>query len=114
MYYYVMVMSTQRQHLESHRRELMRQLSKVGPWVEGTLVCTVRTCGKNNCACRRGGPKHPVMYLTGKQKGKTVSVYIPRKLEKEVSTWVENYRRAKQLIRSISNVQKEIIRLREQ
>jgi hypothetical protein len=33
-------------------------------------------------------------------------------LEAEVSTWVENYRRAKELMREISNVQKEIIRLR--
>ena len=106
-------MSTKREQLESHRRELMRQLSKLGPWIEGTLVCTARTCGKKNCACMNQGPKHPVMYLTGKHKGKTVSLYIPRKLEAEVRTWVENYRMAKELIRKISNVQKEIVRLRE-
>ena len=111
-YYYIIVMSPKRKQLESKRRELMRQLSKLGPWIEGTLVNTVRTCGKKNCACMGQGPKHPVMYITGKQKGKTVSLYIPRKLESEVSTWVENYRKAKELIREISNVQKEIIRLR--
>ena len=105
-------MSAKRKYLESHRQDLMHQLSKLGPWIEGTLVSTVRTCGKKNCACMSQGPKHPVMYITGKQKGKTVSLYIPRKLESEVSTWVENYRRAKELIRKISNVQKEIIRLR--
>jgi hypothetical protein len=58
------------------------------------------------------GPKHPVMYLTSKRQGKTVSVYVPRGLEAEVRTWVENYRKAKELIRTISDVQKEIIRLR--
>jgi hypothetical protein len=90
----------------------MRQLSQLGPWIEGTLVSTVRTCGKKRCACMNKGLKHPVMYITTKQQGKTVSLYIPRKLEAEVSTWVENYRRAKELMREISNVQKEIIRLR--
>lgn len=112
MYYYIIVMSTKRDKLESHRRELMRQLSTLGPWIEGTLVSTVRTCGKKRCACMNQGPKHPVMYITGKEKGKTVSLYIPRKLEAEVSRWVNNYRKAKELIRKISNVQKEIIRLR--
>ncbi|MFQ6092170.1 MAG: DUF6788 family protein [bacterium] len=105
-------MSTKREQIELYRRELMRQLSKLGPWIEGTLVFTVRTCGKKSCACMGQGPKHPVMYITGKQKGKTVSLYIPRKLESEVKVWVENYRRVKELIRKISEVQKEIVRLR--
>ena len=90
----------------------MRQLSTLGSWIEGTLVSTDRTCGKKSYACMNQGSKHPVMYITGKEKGKTVSLYIPRKLEAEVSTWVNNYRKAKELIRKISNVQKEIIRLR--
>ena len=107
-------MSTQRDHLQAHRRTLIRQLSQLGPWIEGTLVSTVRTCGKKSCACMNKGPKHPVMYITGKQKGKTISLYIPRKLEAEVKTWVNNYRKAKELVREISNVQKEIIRLREE
>ena len=90
----------------------MRQLSTLGSWIEGTLVSTDRTCGKKSYACMNQGSKHPVMYITGKEKGKTVSLYIPRKLEAEVSTWVNNYRKAKELIRKISNVPKEIIRLR--
>jgi hypothetical protein len=75
-------------------------------------VVTARRCGKKGCACMHQGPKHPVMYLTSKEGGKTVSLYIPRRLELEVRTWVENYRMVKELIRKISNVQKEIVRLR--
>lgn len=107
-------MSTQRGQLQVQRRALIRQLNQLGPWIEGTLVFTARTCGKKGCACMNKGPKHPVMYITNKEQGKTVSLYIPRKLEAEVSTWVKNYRKAKELIREISNVQKEIIRLREE
>ena len=107
-------MRTQRHQLEAQRQALIHQLSQLGPWIEGTLVSTVRTCGKKRCACMNQGPKHPVMYITGKKKGKTVSLYIPRKLEAEVSTWVRNYRKANELIREISNVQKQIIRLREE
>ena len=58
------------------------------------------------------GPKHPVMYVTSKEEGKTASLYVPRKLESEVRVWVENYRKVKELIRTMSDVQKEIIRLR--
>jgi hypothetical protein len=112
MYYYIIVMDRRRKQLESDHRELKRRLSRVGPWIEGTLVVTTRRCGKKGCGCMDGGPKHPVMYLTGKQEGKTVSLYIPRKLESEVRVWVENYGRVKELIRRMSDVQKEIIRLR--
>jgi hypothetical protein len=105
-------MSRTRKQLGSDHRELQHQLSQIGPWIEGTLVVTARRCGKKGCACMHQGPKHPVMYLTSKEGGKTVSLYIPRRLELEVRTWVENYRMVKELIRKISNVQKEIVRLR--
>jgi hypothetical protein len=53
------------------------------------------------------------MYITGKEKGKTVSVYVPRGWEAEARRWVENHRLLKKLIRDISDIQKQILRLRE-
>lgn len=102
-----------REQLESRRKELMQEIENTGLWIEGTLVATERRCGKNNCACHRDGPKHPVLFITWKEAGKTVSLYVPRKLESEVKVWAENYKRLKELIWHISEVQKEIVRLRE-
>ena len=78
------------------------------------MVATARRCGKKGCACQRGGAKHPVLYVTGKEKGKTVSLYVPRAMEAEVRTWAANYRKLKALLKEIDGVSKAILRLREE
>ena len=99
--------------LELKKGKLISGIAKISAWMEGTIVTTTRICGKKNCACHKGGSKHPVMYVTWKENGKTVSLYVPRKLEDEVRGWGSNYRKLKKLIRKISNIQKDIVRLRE-
>lgn len=102
-----------KRQLESKRHELMQKINKVSPWIEGTLVDTSRYCGKEACSCHQGGSKHPVLFVTWKEDGKTVSLYIPRKLESQVRIWARNYQKLKGLIRSLSDVQKQTVRLRE-
>ena len=106
-------MSLKRRQLEAKRRRLIRRFEKLAPWIQGSLVSTERICGKANCACRRGGAKHPVLFVTWKEEGKTVSLYVPRKMESEVKSWAENYKKLKELVLEISDIQKQIIRLRE-
>jgi hypothetical protein len=113
MYLYIIDMKTQKQSLEAKRSKPLRKIPTVIPWIEGSLVSTSRFCGKKNCICHQGGPKHPVLYITWKEQGKTVSLYVPRRLELEVTRWVQNYKELKRLIREISEIQKQIIRLRE-
>ena len=76
-----------RLQLQTKRQALLRQLQNLGPWIEGTLVATTRKCGKEGCACHHNGPKHPVLFLTWKEAGKTISLYIPRQLESAVKEW---------------------------
>jgi hypothetical protein len=107
-----MAMKSLKQTLETKRFKPLRKMNTLIPWVEGSLVSTSRFCGKKNCICHHGGAKHPVVYVTWKEKGKTVSLYIPRRLERDVRRWVQNYKKLKDLIREISEIQKQIIRLR--
>jgi hypothetical protein len=113
MYIYYTDMKSLRAPLQAKRLSLHRQIQNLGPWIEGTLVSTSRKCGKENCACHHQGPKHSVLFVTWKESGKTVSLYIPRQLEAEVKQWTENYKKLKALLRQISEVQKQIVRLRE-
>lgn len=108
-----MDMSAERRRLETKRERLIRRMGKLGPWIQGSLVSTSRICGKQNCACRRGGPRHPVIFVTWKERGKTVSLYVPRHLESQVKIWAKNYGKAKELVREISDIQKQLIRLRD-
>jgi hypothetical protein len=102
-----------KQSLEAKRVKPIRKINTLIPWVEGSFVSTYRFCGKKNCICHHGGSKHPVVYVTWKEKGKTVSLYVPRRLERDVRRWVQNYKKVKDLIREVSEIQKQIIRLRE-
>jgi hypothetical protein len=102
-----------RLQLQTKRQALLGQLQNLGPWIEGSLVATTRKCGKEGCACHHNGPKHPVLFLTWKEAGKTISLYIPRQLESAVKEWAQNYKKLKALIRQVSEVQKQIVRLRE-
>jgi hypothetical protein len=113
MYIYAKDMEIKKQTLQAQRNKLISRISKLNPWIEGSVVTTTRICGKKNCACHREGPKHPVMYVTWKESGKTISLYVPKGLEAEVSKWALNYKKLKEMIREISNIQKDIVRLRE-
>ena len=113
MYYYIIDMKMKKKALGKKRDDLLRKVAGFSPWIEGTLVNTTRICGRKNCACHTSGQKHPVMYITWKENGKTVSLYVPKKLESDVREWAENYKRLKEIIRKISNIQKDIVRLRE-
>lgn len=106
-------MRSLKQSLEAKRLKPLQKIHTLIPWIEGSLVSTARFCGKKNCICHQGGPKHPVLYVTWKENGKTVSLYVPRRLEPEVIGWVQNYKKLKDLVREISEIQKQIIRLRE-
>lgn len=106
-------MKTTKRTLEARKDKLISKIAKLNPWIEGTIVTTNRICGKKNCACYKGDSKHPVMYVTWKENGKTVSLYVPKKLETEVRSWGANYKKFKELVRKISNIQKDILRVRE-
>ena len=108
-----MVMNTKRVKLESKRKNLVQHLINLEPWIQGTVVKTERICGSKGCACRHGGTKHPAMFLTWKENGKTCCLYVPRRLEKEVTQWAQNYRRVRTIMMKITEAQRDIIRLRE-
>jgi len=99
--------------LEAQRRRLISKITSVDPWIEGTFVSTSRRCGKKNCACHQGGIKHPVLYLTWKENGKTFSLYVSKRWEIDVRRWTENYKKLKVLIREVTLLQRQMIGLRE-
>lgn len=106
-------MKDTRRSLEVQRHRFVNKIASLDPWIEGTFVSTSRRCGKKNCACHQGGTKHPVLYLTWKENGKTLSLYVPKRWETEVRTWVDNYKKLKALIREVTLLQRQVIALRE-
>lgn len=108
------MMKDRKKELERRREQAVRRIAELGPWIQGSVVVVKRVCGQKGCACHRGGEKHPAMYLTGKEAGKTVALYVPRGMEAEAKTWADNYKKLKRLIREVSQLQREILKLREE
>jgi len=81
------------------RAAYLRQLGRVGPFVEGSL-----------CQVRRPHSAKPAWQLTFKVKGRTQTVYVPVGLAQEVRQWAQAHRHVKRLARLISRQSLAIIR----
>ena len=95
--------------LESRRDARIRELASVGPLLQGSLTKIRVSCGNLNCRCARG-EKHHSHILTKKVRGKTKSLYVPVDMVEEVRGWIEEHRRAKRLLKEISELNEKIIR----
>lgn len=96
--------------LTRRRDALLKRIRALGPIVNGSLVLIARTCGNSaHCRCSRG-QKHVNTYLSYAVNGKTRMVYIPVDLEEDVRRWSQDYRRLKEWVGQVCDLQKTIIR----
>jgi hypothetical protein len=101
--------------LETRRTELIRTLNELNDMRRGSIVGATFRCRKPNCHCSRpGDPGHgPIMRLTYKVRGKTVTEALPtpaavRKAEEEIAEF-RNYQR---INHELVEVSEQICRLR--
>lgn len=91
------------------RDSLVKKLTGIGPFVDGSITKVKRRCGNKNCRCYLKGQKHESYYLMYKVKGVTKAVYIPVDIADEVIAWNKEYKRLKRIISEISRANKSII-----
>ena len=98
-----------------HRRQgLVKLLPPVGEVMRGSLVERYVTCGNPSCKCARGERHGPMWYLTVTLgPGRTTGGIISADQVEQVRRWVENYRRLKDALEGISEINRELLR-REQ
>ena len=82
----------------------LRQLATDKPVLAASLVQIHKHCGRKNCHCHRGGPKHTGHYLTYKVQGKTRTVYVPLDLLDDVRSWIAEHQRLKHLLAEINQL----------
>ena len=85
--------------LERQHAHLRSQFASIGEMRSGSLTERFRPCGKPWCHCAKpGDPGHgPVLSLTRKQAGKTVTRIIPAQAGPETQARPAEYRRFRQL-----------------
>ena len=85
--------------LERQHAHLRSQFASIGEMRAGSLTERFRPCGKPRCHCAKpGDPGHgPVLSLTRKQAGKTITRIIPAHAGSETQARLAEYRRFRQL-----------------
>lgn len=101
--------------LEDRREALREDLAGVGDFRHGSLSAVMRRCGKANCVC--ANPEHPghgpQHVLTRKVAGKTVTVHLrPGPELEKARVEVANYKRFKQIVGELIEVNAAICRAR--
>jgi len=93
------------------RAALIKELGRVGPFINGSVVKIAHVCGNKNCRCARG-EKHISTCLTFRHRHKkmTSTLYIPVNMVEEVRQWRNEYRRIKRILEEACEIQKKIIR----
>jgi hypothetical protein len=101
--------------LEERRSELLHAISSLKDMRPGSVVGAIFRCRKPTCHCSRpDDPGHgPIMRLTYKRHGKTVTEALPtptavRKAKQEVA----EFRKYQELGRELVQVSEQICRLR--
>lgn len=96
--------------LDQRRQAKLRQLSAIGPVLQGSLATIGVTCGNPQCRCAQGD-KHTSHILTKKVRGKTKTTYVPVDLVEEAQAWTRNFRQVKQLLTELSALSERMLKL---
>lgn len=101
-------MQTELSKLRANRRRLKTKLARCGHFVRGTIMEYPKTCGNPNCRCA-SGQKHTGTYLVITQEGRSRTIYLPRRSLKQARQWSANYKKLKELIEQLAQVNTEIL-----
>lgn len=101
---------TQKQMLRAKARRLRSQMRKIASMMQGSVIFRQMKCGKPNCRCTRGYP-HSFLVVTYKEEGKTKTVYVNKNRQAEALLLSKNYKLYKQLLKALTKVNLQILRL---
>lgn len=94
---------------ERRYRALARELADIGYIAQGSLAPRFTRCGKPTCSCRVDPPKlhGPYWHWSTKVDGKTVNRRLNDREAELYTTWIENDRRARELLAEMRSVAAE-------
>lgn len=97
--------------LRERRKGLAQQLPPVTEILRGSLLERYVTCGNPACKCAKGERHGPSWYLTVTLgPGRTTGGIVAPEKVAEVRGWIENYRKVKDHLEKISEINRELLR----
>jgi len=100
--------------LRLRRRSLVRRLRNFDSVLRGSLIERYKRCGKPGCHCAKGRGHGPKYYLSVSRSGNRPEMdYVPQESHDQVKEYLENYRRIRDILDQIANINRELLRRRE-
>jgi hypothetical protein len=102
--------------LRQRKRFLLQQLRVPSDLLRASVVERSSTCGKAQCQCHHGGPKHgPFYYLTQcLAVGKMNKFLLKTEDQRQAArTGVEHFRALQELLEELSQINAELLRREE-
>jgi hypothetical protein len=97
--------------LQRRRQGLARLLPPAEETLRGSLVERYVACGNSDGRCARGQRHGPIQYLTVTLgTGRTAGGVVPPEQVEQVRRWIENYRKVKDDLEKISEINRELLR----
>jgi len=96
-----------RKYMNLSLKQATNHLAKLigkASFLKGNIVIMKRVCGNKSCRCIKEGKKHISMYIGKKQNNTTKMIYVPKRLEEEVTSKVKAYHKIKDLVDKISEI----------
>src|SRR5438270_12138300 len=100
--------------LRKRRTALMRQLPPLQAILRGSLIERYKRCGKPGCKCADGPGHGPKYYLSVSYPGLRPQMdYVPQESYTQTAEFLANYRRAREILEEICEINREFLRRRE-
>ena len=100
--------------LRQRQKAILRRLPPLKAILRGSLVERYKRCGKPGCKCAKGPGHGPKYYLTVSfPKRPPEMEYVPEAFQGKVKQYLENYRKAKEILEELSSINRELLRRRE-
>lgn len=99
------------QELMAKRHRLMGRVTRRENLIHGTLVHTLKKCGRKTCPCEKQA-LHPHIYLSASRKGRTRIVYLSRQQARNIKSHLKAYREVRDLLESISDINLQVLKRR--
>jgi len=101
--------------LRQRRKALLRQLPPLQEILRGSLIERYKRCGKPGCKCADQPGHGPKYYLSvTPAKGRPEMDYVPLANHDLVVRYLENFRSLRELLEQICEINREILRRREE
>ena len=96
------------------RSRLHALLSRADGFLHGSPSVLMRKCGKANCQCASDDSKrHRSLSVGQTYKGETTTIHIPKELEGEVCSWIDNFNTALDLLEALNQQGRQRIKARK-